>query len=100
MIIKIKTTVIPWSVTLPQLPSITVTLWVLIPCCVNHPATWYPLKEAGWTGGPSKRSFRVCGLLLVPHIAVGSLSSSPVAGILRNKPTYIYTIYMLMVDFS
>lgn len=44
--IKIKITVIPWSVILPHLLSITVTLGVMILCCVSHPGKWFLLKGA------------------------------------------------------
>jgi hypothetical protein len=49
------------------------------------------------------RRFRVRGRVLAPHIPIGSLSGSPLAGVLGNKlvtledpllPTFIYTVYM------
>jgi hypothetical protein len=53
--------------------------------CINHPGNQYPLKGAVWTGGPSRREFKFRGRLLFPDIAIGSISGSPVTGILGNK---------------
>jgi hypothetical protein len=36
-------------------------------------------------GGPSRRRFRVHSRILAPHIATGSVSGSPVTGVLGNK---------------
>lgn len=97
MNIKIKTTFIPWSVILPQLLTIIVTLGVSIPFW-----KWCPLKEAIWTGGPSRRSFRVFDLLLAPLIPVSI--AFPVLwwlGVLGNKLvtvgihiSYVYLHYL------
>jgi hypothetical protein len=38
-----------------------------------------------WRGGLSRRRFRVRDRILAPHIAIGSVSGSAVAGVLGNK---------------
>jgi hypothetical protein len=38
-----------------------------------------------WGGGPSRRSFKVRGRILALHIPIGSVSGSPVAGVLGKK---------------
>jgi hypothetical protein len=59
-------------------------------------------------GIPPRRRFRVHGRVLATHIPIGSVSGSPVAGILENKllntgeftVTYIYLHYLhIIVSF-
>jgi hypothetical protein len=94
-----------WSVILPPTAIPYCSLWSGSLGCVNHPGNLCPLKAAVRTGGPSRRRFRFCGRILAPHTPLGSVSGSPVAGVLWNKlvalgepllPTFVYTTYILI----
>jgi hypothetical protein len=102
-------TVKVWFVLLPQLLSLAVCLgvaWGGSLGCINHPGNLYRLIGAAWTrGGGDSFKEDVRGQILAPHIPFGSISGSPVAGLLENElvtlegpllPTFICTICILI----
>jgi hypothetical protein len=79
------TTVRVWSVLLPQLLLLAVRIEVAVYVASTTLEISVRLKGQYGLGGPSRRTFRIRGQILTPHMTIGSVFGSPVAGVLRNK---------------